>query len=127
MGRVTIIICPTCNSKTVRTVKQINQVIKRSGEWRCKPCATIDRNKASARCIGDTRIHKQSGYIFEKTADGWRQQHIIVLERKIGRKLACGEVCHHINGVKTDNHPDNVTLMTRGKHSAHHNHERKKP
>lgn len=115
--------CPTCGCEFVRTVKQVNSVIKRSGEWKCKPCATSKSNRERSRLIGATRISSQ-GYIFEKTESGWFQQHILVLERKLGRKLAYGEVGHHINGVRTDNHPDNIVLMTHGEHSALHNRER---
>ncbi len=117
-------VCPRCERIFSRTVKQINAVIKRSGTWTCQACAASQRNKAKAKEIGATRIHNITGYVLEKTKVGWERQHVLIIERDIGRKLHVGEVVHHINGIKTDNTIENLLLMTHGEHSALHNRER---
>lgn len=53
-----------------------------------------------------------------------RHEHRVVAEKKIGRKLQKGEVVHHIDGDKTNNHPDNLQVMTDSEHARLHAEER---
>jgi len=52
--------------------------------------------------------------------DGYVKQSILVLEKKIGRYLEKGEVAHHINGIRDDDRPENLYLMTWSKHQSYH-------
>jgi hypothetical protein len=42
---------------------------------------------------------------------GYAYEHRLVAEQKIGRRLMRGEIPHHINGVKTDNSPENIEVV----------------
>lgn len=53
-----------------------------------------------------------------------RNQHIVIMEQHIGRRLLKGEVVHHINGIKTDNRIENLKLMTNAEYSRLHSLER---
>lgn len=59
----------------------------------------------------------QSGYIFE---------HILIAEKKIGRFIKQNESVHHINGIRTDNRLENLSIMTVGEHTSLHNNIRYK-
>lgn len=53
-----------------------------------------------------------------------RNQHVVIMEQHIGRRLRNGEVVHHINGIKTDNRIENLRLMTNKEHGRLHARER---
>lgn len=42
---------------------------------------------------------------------GYAYEHRLVAEQKLGRPLRKGEIPHHINGVKTDNRPQNIEVV----------------
>lgn len=46
--------------------------------------------------------------------------HRVIAENKIGRLLNENEEVHHINENKSDNHPDNLQILTKSEHAALH-------
>jgi len=60
------------------------------------------------------------GYVRVKIVRGkgrWALEHVLVMEQVIGRKLAIGEIVHHIDGDRQNNAADNLYLC---RDHAHH-------
>jgi len=52
--------------------------------------------------------------------NGYIAEHRYVMSEKIGRALRLGEVVHHKDGNKQNNHPDNLQLMFQGGKYKYH-------
>jgi hypothetical protein len=76
------------------------------------------------------RILNAYGYIrvrnkeHPRSCHGYILEHILVAEKKIGRYLNYfgrgnreNETVHHLNGIKTDNRPENLEVITASAHS----------
>lgn len=69
------------------------------------------------------RCHR-SGYILVLRPDhpranrqGYILEHILIWEENHDKPLPSGWVIHHLNGIKTDNRPENLTALPSLKHS----------
>lgn len=78
----------------------------------------LEHNGRPQLPLGSKR--KCNGYMLIKTLEGWKPEHRVVMEKKLGRKLASNEIPHHKNENKTDNRRKNLRLMTDSKHKSMH-------
>lgn len=58
------------------------------------------------------------------TKDGYVMEHILVMEKKIGRYITRDEVVHHKNKIRDDNRIENLELMLFTEHASLHSKER---
>lgn len=74
---------------------------------------------------------RNDGYIYvycpehpKSSKDGYRMEHILIMEKHIGRYLKDDEVVHHKNHIRDDNRVENLQVMTFKEHAALHMRER---
>jgi len=69
------------------------------------------------------RTKHSSGYVLVYTPEHPRAhnryvfEHILVMEKKLGRYVRKDELIHHINGIKDDNRLENLEILTTREHS----------
>ncbi len=81
------------------------------------------RRKLSASHIDAERYFDKDGYVYIKQlnqhrANRYVPEHIVVWETYHNRKLPTGWVVHHLNGIKSDNRPENLVGKPKKSHDA---------
>lgn len=90
---------------------------------RAKSCGCFHKRRGAARPNWKGGRSMTGGYvrISLEVPEGTPRvrifEHVLVMEKIIGRKLLEGETVHHKNGIRTDNRPENLELWA-SKHSS---------
>lgn len=91
--------------------------------------ATTKQSRPVRPNYGSGRSLASNGYMLVRVgvghpmADvrGYAYEHRMVASRVLGRDLKPDEIVHHRNGVKTDNRPENLEVVTgNAGHFVHH-------
>jgi hypothetical protein len=69
-----------------------------------------DRGRVLVHCP-DHPSAQQNGYVY---------RYRLVMEEKLCRPLTPDEIVHHIDGDESNDHPDNLAVMTQNEHAAYH-------
>lgn len=103
--------CPACRNKQNRAVcPKCHGDMQRSSKT-CAKCTDTSKEHNNGNWKGG--MYYKNGYVMIRINKTYKFEHVLVMEKYLGRDLVKGETVHHINGVKDDNRIENLELWVK--------------
>lgn len=67
----------------------------------------------------DIKLYPNDPFLSMADTQGYAREHRMVKARQIGRCLTRWESVHHINGIRNDNRPENLKLLSPSDHETY--------
>lgn len=101
--------CPKCRRSAIprRPCPGCGRQIRRDRKS-CLKCAP--KGSRNGAWKGGRTYHKKGYVMLRVPGRGYVFEHVLVMEKRLGRRLEPGETVHHKNGVRSDNRSRNLEL-----------------
>lgn len=117
IGELTTTICKKCGQVFYARSRDLRKGL---GKYCSRSCSGSTRASNPYKSPIGTRVFGKRGYVFIRTKSGFKAEHRLVIEKKLGRKILKGEHVHHVNEKKDDNRPENLVVLSSLEHSLLH-------
>lgn len=116
--------CEACGRKFWRhpSRENVRRLRNQKHFYCCKECVKVGHRKTPPN-YKTGKFTDWKGYVHILVPDhpntnmnNYMLEHRLVMEKKLGRLLDDDELVHHINGVRDDNRPENLLILSRKAH-----------
>jgi endogenous inhibitor of DNA gyrase (YacG/DUF329 family) len=116
-----ILKCQTCGKSFERINKEVDRYKKHYCSSRCACKAIGGTIRPAMDKRKDSYGYVEIKLIGHPMARGgkWVPEHRLVMAEKLGRMLTRKEQVHHINGIKDDNRPENLMILSAKDHTIY--------
>lgn len=123
-GGKPVYLLKTKSGKSIKATSD-HEFLRGDGRWtplaELRPMDSIAVNGNRVDKDGYVRVH---GVRHPRKTTGGVYEHILVAEKKLGRRIRKSERVHHINGVRHDNRPENLEVISESQHGKEHRRHR---
>ena len=122
------VVCPDCRQSRFMDRRNIDRLLKDGAfTGRCQACHSRLRGELASGWRGGRHLGSGGKYVYRTVTPEHAfacmancrsevAEHRLISARRLGRPLRRDEHIHHVDGIKTNNYPENMVVMDAREH-----------